>query len=247
MISRDAHLAVEDLSVFLKADTRVLARAQYATLLEALDRRLELAGREPMRANGQRYWKVHPAFTSTTCPECGVMDRASRLERDIFKCVRCGHEAHADMNAARNIARLGRENKEKCDIARHREVPGKGGGGPASNQDAGVVSAPVSAAAALSGDGGAHSPLDGSNAGETLLAACAERSAIRVRHAVLRYGIWRARSDRNRVQNVETSNTRLWEVAASSSIRLNAAQGQPERRVSHSTCSLPLNACTIGA
>lgn len=46
---------------------------------------------------------VDPAYTSQTCHECGCVDAANRPERHIFKCVACGYENHADINAAKNI------------------------------------------------------------------------------------------------------------------------------------------------
>ena len=45
---------------------------------------------------------VDPVYTSQTCNECGVIDAASRIG-EYFCCTTCGHEAHADINAARNI------------------------------------------------------------------------------------------------------------------------------------------------
>jgi len=52
------------------------------------------------------YWHVNPAYTSTTCLSCKVVDKRSRVKLD-FKCVACGFESHADLNAARNVARKG--------------------------------------------------------------------------------------------------------------------------------------------
>ena len=47
---------------------------------------------------------VVPAMnTSRTCHECGVVDSDSRRTRDDFTCMACGHAAHADINAAKNI------------------------------------------------------------------------------------------------------------------------------------------------
>ena len=50
---------------------------------------------------------VNPANTSRTCHACGHVSAASRPCRARFKCVSCGHAAHADVNAARNILALG--------------------------------------------------------------------------------------------------------------------------------------------
>jgi len=50
-----------------------------------------------------RVEKVNPAYTSQTCAACGLVDARNR-ESQAFRCVGCGHRAHADVNAARNIA-----------------------------------------------------------------------------------------------------------------------------------------------
>lgn len=47
---------------------------------------------------------VDPAYTSQRCFECGHTERANRKTQDQFLCVQCGHSAHADVNAAKNIA-----------------------------------------------------------------------------------------------------------------------------------------------
>ncbi len=41
--------------------------------------------------------------TSRKCHECGAVEAASRRTRDDFVCMACGHAAHADLNAAKNI------------------------------------------------------------------------------------------------------------------------------------------------
>lgn len=48
--------------------------------------------------------QVHPAYTSQTCLACGHVDRENR-RGTAFRCTRCGYEAHADVLAARNVAR----------------------------------------------------------------------------------------------------------------------------------------------
>jgi putative transposase len=52
--------------------------------------------------------QVDPRNTSRTCYECRVVDLRSRRSQSEFACAACGHRAHADVNAARNILRLGR-------------------------------------------------------------------------------------------------------------------------------------------
>jgi len=46
---------------------------------------------------------VDPRDTSRTCSACGIVDKASRRTQSEFCCRHCGHEAHADINAALNI------------------------------------------------------------------------------------------------------------------------------------------------
>ena len=47
---------------------------------------------------------VVPAMnTSRKCHECGAVEAANRRTRDDFGCLACGHAAHADLNAAKNI------------------------------------------------------------------------------------------------------------------------------------------------
>ncbi|MFI5698005.1 RNA-guided endonuclease InsQ/TnpB family protein [Kribbella sp. NPDC051586] len=63
----------------------------------ALVRRLE------HKAPG-RLEKIDPAYTSQTCGVCGHCAPENRENQAAFRCVACGHQAHADVNAAVNIA-----------------------------------------------------------------------------------------------------------------------------------------------
>ena len=47
---------------------------------------------------------VQSCYTSKQCPICGCIDDDNRKTQEAFKCVECGHEANADINAALNIA-----------------------------------------------------------------------------------------------------------------------------------------------
>jgi putative transposase len=49
---------------------------------------------------------VPAANTSRTCYACGHCSGDNR-HKEVFACLRCGHSAHADTKAARNILRLG--------------------------------------------------------------------------------------------------------------------------------------------
>ena len=46
---------------------------------------------------------VDPKYTSQTCAECGHCEKANRQTQEYFLCKQCGYQAHADLNAARNI------------------------------------------------------------------------------------------------------------------------------------------------
>jgi putative transposase len=63
---------------------------QFATLLE-----------QKARVYGSVVVKVPAAYSSQTCAACGHIDAASRPTQDRFVCTGCGHEEHADVNAAR--------------------------------------------------------------------------------------------------------------------------------------------------
>jgi IS605 OrfB family transposase len=46
---------------------------------------------------------VDPRNTSRECRACGCIDKKNRINQATFKCIGCGHQAPADINAARNI------------------------------------------------------------------------------------------------------------------------------------------------
>ena len=46
---------------------------------------------------------VDPQYTSQMCSQCGHVERGNRSCQSRFCCKQCGHQAHADCNAARNI------------------------------------------------------------------------------------------------------------------------------------------------
>lgn len=47
--------------------------------------------------------RVNPAYTSQQCSKCGHTCKENRVTQSIFRCVSCGHEDNADLDAAKTI------------------------------------------------------------------------------------------------------------------------------------------------
>ena len=58
---------------------------------------------QKLAASGGILLLVPAAHSSQRCSSCGSIDADSRVCRDRFKCVSCGYEADADINAAENL------------------------------------------------------------------------------------------------------------------------------------------------
>jgi putative transposase len=56
---------------------------------------------------GRTVVAVDPRHTSQRCAQCGHVAAGNRVTQAGFRCLACGHEAHADVNAAINILRAG--------------------------------------------------------------------------------------------------------------------------------------------
>ncbi len=56
---------------------------------------------------GRTVIEVDPRHTSDRCEACGHAAKENRITQAVFACQRCGHRAHADEHAARNILRAG--------------------------------------------------------------------------------------------------------------------------------------------
>jgi putative transposase len=78
---------------------RSILDAGWGLFLSILSDKAESAGRIVIAVN--------PTNTSRTCPECGHCAAGNRVTQAVFRCQACGHEDHADVNAARNILRAG--------------------------------------------------------------------------------------------------------------------------------------------
>jgi putative transposase len=79
---------------------RSIHDAGWGTLRSLLSYKAESAGRTVE--------VVNPRHTSSTCYQCGHVDQKNRVIQAVFRCCSCGHEDHADSNAALNILRAGR-------------------------------------------------------------------------------------------------------------------------------------------
>ena len=58
-------------------------------------------------ASGAVVLYVDPRFTSQQCRRCGHIATENRESQAVFRCVSCGHEDHADTNAAKNVLARG--------------------------------------------------------------------------------------------------------------------------------------------
>lgn len=78
---------------------RSIHRASWSTFA----RRLE----DKAAASGVTVLYVDPRYTSQQCRHCGHTATENRESQAVFRCVRCCHTNHADINAAQNIVARG--------------------------------------------------------------------------------------------------------------------------------------------
>lgn len=79
---------------------RSISVAGWGILRSHILQKAENAGREVVF--------VDPRYTNKACAECDHVEAGNRVSQAEFRCRACGHEDHADVNAARNILRAGR-------------------------------------------------------------------------------------------------------------------------------------------
>jgi putative transposase len=58
-------------------------------------------------ASGAAVIYVNPRHSSQQCRRCGHVAGGNRESQAVFRCVACGHEDHADANAAKNVLARG--------------------------------------------------------------------------------------------------------------------------------------------
>jgi putative transposase len=67
-----------------------------------------------LEERGGQVISVDAAYTSQTCSACGAVAAASRKSQSEFVCVVCGHQDHADVNAAKVILSRGTHGGAVC-------------------------------------------------------------------------------------------------------------------------------------
>jgi len=96
-------IALEDLKLDFMIENKQLAMSIHDAAFGEFWQMLDYKAAE----RGVTVVRVNPAYTSQTCSECGVVDRENRQTQAKFECVSCGHTENADVNAAKNILRMG--------------------------------------------------------------------------------------------------------------------------------------------
>lgn len=95
-------IAIEDLNVSGMGKSRAFSRsihdASWGMLRTLLEEKAESAGRQIIA--------VAPQYTSQKCSECGAHVQKSLSVR-THSCIECGYNDDRDVNAAKNILRLG--------------------------------------------------------------------------------------------------------------------------------------------
>jgi IS605 OrfB family transposase len=104
LIRENQAVTVEDLAVKGLARTRLAKSVHdvgWSTFTSMLEYKARLHGRDFYRVG-----RFEP--TSQICSSCGVKDGPKPLHIRVWKCAACGTIHDRDVNAARNIAALGR-------------------------------------------------------------------------------------------------------------------------------------------
>lgn len=90
-----ANIAIEDLSIRNMAENKHLSRhisdVSWGAFFELLGYKAE------------KLVRVDAMNTSRECSACGYVDEKNRRSQSLFKCASCGHEANADVDAAKVI------------------------------------------------------------------------------------------------------------------------------------------------
>ncbi len=76
---------------------------------------LELFLKYKAESLGKSVVMIDPRYTSQKCSNCGHIYKGNRRGQS-FHCVKCGFQIHADLNAARNIAILGKSEDSRLPV-----------------------------------------------------------------------------------------------------------------------------------
>jgi len=75
---------------------------------------------------GIQYTEVNEAYTSQTCANCGLVRKANRIKRGLYRCCQCGLGINADVNGAINIGKKVAPNGfDYCRVVRSRWSSGR--------------------------------------------------------------------------------------------------------------------------
>jgi putative transposase len=113
LVKNHGRIRMEDLRVknmMKSAKGTVDAPGKKVAQKRGLNRKLADQGLRTLRTfveyklgwSGGSFEAVNPQYTSQECNECHYVAAGNRKE-EKFKCMRCGHKDHADVNAAKNI------------------------------------------------------------------------------------------------------------------------------------------------
>jgi putative transposase len=64
---------------------------------------------------------VPASYSSQECFSCGTIDAQNRKSQAVFECVACGHQDHADRNAAKVLER--RRSTALLDVEGRQSLP----------------------------------------------------------------------------------------------------------------------------
>ena len=103
IVSKHPNLVIEDLQITNMVKNHKLARRileqSWGTFKRLLEYKAESAGGQVVT--------VSPRNTSRACSDCGSVKETLSLSERVYKCSVCGVQIDRDLNAARNILKLG--------------------------------------------------------------------------------------------------------------------------------------------
>jgi putative transposase len=79
--------------------SRGILASRWGTLGQRIEQKAQAAGATAVFTD--------PRFTSQQCRACGHTCPGNRESQAVFRCQQCGHQDHADVNAANNILARG--------------------------------------------------------------------------------------------------------------------------------------------